>query len=70
MACIGFSYFAYKSYYREEKTEMFIYIVLVLLFQPFLKVALGRSIWNIVDVIVAIGLFINIPNSNKKINRE
>ncbi|GAQ14627.1 hypothetical protein MODO_2313 [Myroides odoratimimus] len=49
---------------------MFIYIVLVLLFQPFLKVALGRSIWNIVDVIVAIGLFINIPNSNKKINRE
>ncbi|MDM1466720.1 hypothetical protein HX030_06590 [Myroides odoratimimus] len=70
VACIGFSYFAYKSYYREEKTEMFIYIVLALLFQPFLKVALGRSIWNIVDVIVAIGLFINIPNSNKKINRE
>lgn len=70
VACIGFSYFAYKSYYREEKTEMFIFIVLALLFQPFLKVALGRSIWNIVDVIVAIGLFINTPNSNKKINRE
>lgn len=29
---------------------------LALLFQPFFKVALGRVMWNIVDVIVAIGL--------------
>ena len=29
---------------------------LALLFQPFFKLALGRTIWNIVDVMVAIFL--------------
>ena len=30
------------------------------LFQPFLKVALGRTIWNITNVIVSVGLIISI----------
>lgn len=29
-----------------------------LLFQPFVKVALGRTMWNVVDVVVAIGLIV------------
>ena len=29
-----------------------------LLFQPFIKIALGRTMWNIVDVIVAILLVV------------
>jgi len=29
---------------------------LALLFQPFFKISLGRTLWNIVDVIVGIGL--------------
>lgn len=29
-----------------------------LLFQPFFKIALGRGMWNIVDVIVAVALLI------------
>lgn len=35
---------------------MIMYGGLALLFQPFFKVVLGRQIWNIVDVIVRIGL--------------
>jgi hypothetical protein len=31
-----------------------------LLFQPFFKIALGREIWNIVDVIVGLGLLASI----------
>ncbi len=27
---------------------------LALLFQPFIKIALGRTIWNVVDVMVAV----------------
>jgi hypothetical protein len=34
--------------------------MLALLFQPFFKIALGRQIWNIVDVVVGIGLLISI----------
>jgi hypothetical protein len=33
---------------------------LALLFQPFIKIALGRDIWNIVDVIVGIGLIVSL----------
>jgi hypothetical protein len=32
---------------------MILFIVLALLFQPLLPIALGRVIWNIVDVVVA-----------------
>lgn len=43
------------NYYKEKKNELSItFGALALLFQPFLKVALGRMMWNVVDVIVAI----------------
>jgi hypothetical protein len=38
---------------------MIIYIGLALLFQPFIKVVLGREIWNIIDVLVGLGLLIS-----------
>ena len=55
-ALIGFSILAYKANEAKKNTEMILYVSLALLFQPFFKIALGRSIWNIVDVIVGIGL--------------
>ena len=43
------------QYYNNQKIEHAIFFsALALLFQPFLKVALGRTLWNIVDVITAI----------------
>jgi len=30
---------------------------LALLFQPLFKVALGRTLWNLVDMVIAAGLF-------------
>jgi hypothetical protein len=56
IAMIGFAFLAYKSNELGRHTEMFIYIALAILFQPFLKIALGRELWNIVDVGVGIGL--------------
>ena len=35
---------------------MVLFVVLALLFQPFLPLSLGRVIWNIVDVVVAVYL--------------
>ena len=44
-------------FYKEEKMPFCIIAgSLALLFQPFVKVVLGRAVWNIVDVIVAIAL--------------
>ena len=53
---LGFLLLAYLCYQQNNKTEPIIYIALALLFQPFLKIALGRTVWNVVDVIVSIGL--------------
>ena len=55
-AMIGFSLLAYFSFEHKRNAEVIIYIGLALLFQPFIKVVLGRTIWNFVDVLVAAGL--------------
>ncbi len=39
---------------------MIVYGALALLFQPFFKIALGRELWNIVDLIVGIGLLLSV----------
>lgn len=66
---IGFAVLAYQAHQHGRQTEMIIYGGLALLFQPFFKVALGRQMWNIVDVIVGLGLIISIflkPKSQDK----
>jgi hypothetical protein len=66
---IGFGILAYSASEKESKTEMIIYGGLALLFQPFFKMALGREIWNIVDVIVGIGLITSLIISKTKSQR-
>jgi hypothetical protein len=44
---------------------LIIFIVLALLFQPFEKIALGRVLWNIVDVGVAVYLIFKVIDSRK-----
>jgi hypothetical protein len=59
-ALIGFTILAYQAGEQQQKAEMFIYLALALLFQPLLKVSLGREIWNVIDVIVGTSLMITI----------
>ena len=56
VSAFAFAYLSY-DYFKSKKNGLgFVFAALALLFQPFFKVALGRTIWNIVDVIVAVGL--------------
>lgn len=57
---LGFALLAYKAHEQGRQTEMIIYGGLALLFQPFFKIALDRQMWNIVDVVVGVGLLISI----------
>ena len=57
---IGFAVLAYQANQYGRQSEMIIYGGLALLFQPFFKVALGRQMWNIVDVVVGIVLLISL----------
>ena len=56
IAMVGLSYLAYQSRQKDRVTEVFIYVILAILFQPFFKISLGRQIWNVVDLVVGIGL--------------
>jgi len=60
LALIGFALLAFKSYERQENKMLIIYCGLAVLFQPFFKIALGREIWNIVDVVVGLALITSI----------
>jgi len=60
IALVGFAILAYKANEQGQKTEAIIYVCLAILFQPLIKIALGREIWNVVDVIVGIGLIVSI----------
>jgi hypothetical protein len=62
-ALVGFGILAYQTNQQEKHTETIVYGVLALLFQPFFKVALGRELWNVVDVIVGIGLLLSLLKS-------
>lgn len=55
-AFMGLSYLAYQSNQHRKTNEMFLYGGIAFLFQPFFKITLGRELWNVVDVLVAIGL--------------
>lgn len=57
---IGFVILAYQAQEQGKQSEMIIFSCLALLFQPLYKIVLGRQIWNIVDVIVGVGLLISI----------
>lgn len=56
VAMIAFAIMAYQYYERKAMPLAITFGGLALLFQPFIKAALGRTMWNVVDVVVAVGL--------------
>ena len=65
IALLGFAFLAYQAVQSNKKIEIFIYVALALLFQPIFKISLGRQLWNIVDVLVGIGLLVTVIKRNK-----
>ena len=69
VAMVAFGVIAYQYYLRQKTIATVIFVLLALLFQPIYKIALGRIIWNIIDVIVAallVGLFVLEKRLEKK----
>jgi len=65
---VGFSILAYQANQQGKQTVMFIYIGLAIIFQPLIKISFGRQIWNVIDIVVGIGLIISIfmkPKGNQ-----
>ena len=56
VAMVLFAIYAYNYWIKEIKPLAITFGALALLFLPFIKVALGRAMWNVTDVVVALGL--------------
>jgi len=54
MSMVAFGVMAYQYFQQDRKGWALTFGALALLFQPFIKIALGGTIWNVVDVIVAV----------------
>lgn len=54
VATILFFVMAYKYHQEKNNAATYFWIALAILFQPIFKIALGRALWNIIDVVVAI----------------
>ena len=60
VALMGFGILAYSSIEKGNNMEVIIYASLAILFQPLIKLPLGRQLWNVIDVIVGLGLIVSI----------
>ncbi len=67
IALIGFAILAYIANEQGQKTEAIVFICLAVLFQPLIKIALGRELWNVLDVIVGIGLLASLFLGKKRL---
>lgn len=65
-SAFAFAYLSYDCFKAKEDGKGFLFAALAVLFQPFYKIALGRAIWNMVDIIVAVGLIYLIIKTFKK----
>lgn len=57
MTIIG-GYLAYKYYEEDNTTLALTFCGIVLLFQPFFRIALGRELWLVIDVAISILLLV------------
>ena len=56
VSAIAFCFFAYIAKLSGREVRMVFFIILAVVFQPIIKFPLGREVWNIVDVCIAIYL--------------
>ena len=66
VAAAAFAYLSYDYFKSQNDAMGFIFAALALLFKPLLKVSLGRTLWNLVDILVAVGLLYLIIKAFKK----
>lgn len=53
-ATIIFVIMSYKNYQQKNSMLFLFWMIVAVLFQPIMKIALGRVVWNIIDVIIAV----------------
>jgi len=72
-AMLAFAYFAYFANQKKKINEVFIYSGLAILFQPIVKIALSKTVWESIDVLVGLGLLFSLlpsKSTNQNIDNQ
>ena len=69
VAMVMFGVMAYRYYTNNKGIAAAVFGVLALLFQPIYKIALGRGLWNLVDLLVA-ALLVSLFFLEKRLERK
>lgn len=59
LGMVGFGILAYNEY-QKNQTWFLIWLASAILINPIFKIALGRTIWNLVDIGWALALIISV----------
>jgi len=59
LGMVGFAILGYNELKKENSPFIIVWFASALLINPFFKLALGRSLWNIIDVIWVILLLLS-----------
>lgn len=70
LAMLVFAFLSYTHFEKGDSSMSFLYGGLSLLFQPFLKTTLGRDMWNMIDVVLGVGLLITVFRSSSNLKAE
>ncbi len=65
LCLIGFCLLAFNCH-QTNQILLVTYVCLAILFQPFVKISLGRDLWNIVDLLVGVFLISSLLISPEK----
>ena len=60
VSMVSSAYIVYDMYRKQKEGLMVTFIGVSILFQPFCKIVLGRTLWNVVDVEVAAFLLLSL----------
>jgi len=60
IAVVGFAILAYYEYERKNVPLVIVFVALAFLFQPYANIPMGTQVWNIIDVVVAVGLIVTL----------
>ncbi len=62
---IGFTILSYKAFVRSVNFYFVFWGASAILINPLFKIALGRELWNVIDIIWAIALIITLKPKTK-----
>lgn len=62
---MGFAYLAYVDYKAGVKYTPYVFGVAAILLNPIAKISFGREMWSVIDVVIAVIVFLTILLQDK-----